>query len=92
VTFHTEVEKKWKADGYSCDLWVDPPGQAWENFVHNSDEMVHLLEGNLKLEILGKEKILNPGEEAFIPAGARHSVWNIGTSEAKWLYGYRSLT
>jgi mannose-6-phosphate isomerase-like protein (cupin superfamily) len=31
----------------------------------------------------------SPGEELFIPAGAIHSVRNLGTTRACWLYGYR---
>jgi len=29
------------------------------------------------------------GEELLIPAGAIHSVRNIGATTARWLYGYK---
>jgi hypothetical protein len=29
------------------------------------------------------------GEELLIPAGADHSARNIGTTTARWLYGYK---
>ena len=29
----------------SCDLWVDPPGQVWEDYVHVTDESVMPVEG-----------------------------------------------
>ena len=40
-----EVKKLWAARGFSCDLWVDPPGRAWNDFVHDVDELVMLVEG-----------------------------------------------
>jgi len=83
-----EVSRKWSARGFSCDLWVDPPGQRWEDFVHKSDELVLVLEGELEFEIDGEISHPEPGQEVYIPAGAVHSVRNIGTSTARWLYGY----
>lgn len=83
-----EVEEDWNAQGYSCDLWVDPPGQRWEGYVHSSDELLMVVEGRLELEIAGK--VFHPvhGEEVYIPRGAIHSVRNIGDTTARWLYGY----
>ena len=85
-----DVSQEWAARGFSCRLWVDPPGQRWEDFVHSTDELVVVLEGELEFEISGKVSHPKLGEEIFIPAGAVHSVRNIGDSTARWLYGYRS--
>ena len=84
-----DVSRDWAARGFSCALWVDPPGQRWENFVHSTDELVLVLEGKLEFEIDGKVSHPGTGKEIFIPAGAVHSVRNIGSSTARWLYGYR---
>lgn len=84
-----DVSRDWEARGFSCDLWVDSPGQCWEDFVHNTDELVLVLEGELEFEIDGEISHPETGEELFIPAGAVHSVRNIGASTARWLYGYR---
>jgi quercetin dioxygenase-like cupin family protein len=70
-------------------LWVDPPGQRWEDFVHATDELVLVVEGELEFEINGVISHPKIGEELFIPAGAVHSVRNIGSQTARWLYGYR---
>ena len=86
----SEVSQQWAARGFSCDLWVDPPGQRWEDFIHNTDEVVVVLEGELEFEISGDISHPKIGEEIFIPAGAVHSVRNIGNSTARWLYGYRA--
>ena len=84
-----EMEKKWKKEGFSCDLWIDPPGQRWEGFTHETDEVVCMLKGKIELEMNGKIQTLESGDEAFIPARAQHSVRNVGTTESRWLYGYR---
>ena len=84
-----EVARDWRARGFSCDLWSDPPGQVWADFVHASDELVMLVEGQIELRIGGR--VLHPpvGEEVLIPAGAAHTVINIGARRNRWLYGYR---
>lgn len=83
------VAKDWQARGFSCDLWVDPPGQVWEDYVHATDELVMPVEGRLELEFDGRCLRPAPGEEIFIPAGMSHTVRNIGGTTARWLYGYR---
>ncbi len=32
--------------------------------------------------------VAEPGDEVFIPKGARHSVKNIHVATTQWLYGY----
>lgn len=83
------MERDWRARGFSCDLWVDPPGQVWENYVHAVDELVMVLEGQLELELQGQVIQPNPGEEVHIPARMVHSVRNVGGTTARWLYGYK---
>jgi uncharacterized cupin superfamily protein len=78
----------WHQRGYSCGLWVDPPGQCWENYMHDTNELVMIIEGEVEFEIDGTLHRPAPGQELFIPAGALHSVSNRGASQARWLYGY----
>jgi quercetin dioxygenase-like cupin family protein len=84
-----DVAKGWAARGFSCALWIDPPGQCWEDFVHSTDELVLVVDGQLEFEIEGEVHHPGIGDELYIPAGAVHSVRNIGRSTARWLYGYR---
>ena len=35
-----QIAADWAARGFSCELWVDPPGQRWEDFTHRTDELV----------------------------------------------------
>ena len=86
-----KIASDWAARGFSCDLWIDPPGQRWENYTHRVDEVILVLEGEMEFEVEGK--IFHPkvGAEIFIPAEAIHSARNIGKHEARWLYGYKNL-
>lgn len=84
------VARDWQARGFSCDLWVDPPGQCWEDFVHSVDELLQLVEGRIEVEIGGQVFRPKPGEELLIPAGTNHSVRNIGDVTSRWLYGYKA--
>jgi mannose-6-phosphate isomerase-like protein (cupin superfamily) len=84
------VERGWQARGFSCDVWVDPPGQVWEDYVHSTDELLMVLEGELELEMQGRTFRPKTGEEVFIPARVTHSVRNVGGTTARWLYGYKN--
>lgn len=84
----SEVAKDWRARGYSCGTFVDPPGRCWEDFVHDCNELVTVVEGRLEMEVAGETVTVMPGDEVFIPKGAPHSVRNIHDSTSVWLYGY----
>jgi len=82
------VARDWCARGFSCDLFVDPPGREWIGFVHASDELVTVIEGRLEMEVGGEWLVAEPGDEVFIPKGVRHSVRNVSAGTTRWLYGY----
>lgn len=84
-----KVKKDWVARGFSCDLWVDPPGQVWEDFVHDTDELVMLLEGKEEFEMNGENFCPQVGKEFLIPAGTYHTARNVGKTTSRWLYGYK---
>lgn len=84
------VAADWAARGFGCDKWVDPPGRTWEDFVHQTDEVVMVLEGEQEFEVQGVIHRPRAGEELLIPAGAVHSARNVGPTTSRWLYGYRS--
>ena len=90
----TEVDREriaraWGERGFGCELWEDPPGERWEDYVHPEDELVCVVEGEVEFEIAGQVYRPAPGETLFIPAGEKHSVRNLGSGPARWLYGYR---
>ncbi len=82
-----QVAAAWAKRGFSCDLWIYPPGRRWEEFMHATDKLVLVLEGEMEFEVAGQ--VCHPaiGEEFLISAGAIHSARNIGTSTARWLFG-----
>ena len=84
-----KIAEAWSARGFSCELWVDPPGQRWEDFTHSTDEVVTVLEGQMEFEVEGKIAHPAVGDELLIPAGAVHSARNIGKTTARWLFGYK---
>lgn len=85
----SSVAQSWNERGFSCELWVDSPGQVWANFVHPVDELVMVVQGQVEFEFEGKVQLPSSGEELLIPAGASHTVRNVGGTESRWLYGYK---
>lgn len=83
-----QVAQDWRKRGYSCEVFVDPPGREWNDFVHAANELVTVMVGKLKLTIGREEIVAEPGDEVFIPKGVRHSVKNMSSSTTHWLYGY----
>lgn len=84
-----KIAADWASCGFSCELWTDPPGRRLEDFRHATDELVVVLEGRMEFEVAGRVRRPQIGEELLIPAGTVHSARNVGTSTARWLYGYR---
>ena len=84
-----KVEKHWAARGFSCDLWVDPPGRVWADFVHDTDELVMLVDGEEEFEMNREKFRPQVGEEFLIPAGTYHTARNVGKTTSRWLYGYK---
>jgi quercetin dioxygenase-like cupin family protein len=83
-----EVLARWRDRGFRGGLWVDPPGQVWEGFVHDEDELLMVVQGRLEIELPGRRIVPALGEEIEIPAGVPHSVRNVGETIARWLYAY----
>lgn len=90
IVDQAQIERDWRRRGFSCGLWVDPPGQVWEDYVHSTDELLLVLEGELELEMQGRAFQPATGEEVLIPARVTHSVRNVGGTTARWLYGYKN--
>lgn len=84
-----QLEKDWNARGFSCGIWTAPPGQVWENYSHDTDELFMVLEGKVELEMQGRKLCPAAGEEILIPKQTVHSVRNIGHKTSRWFYGYK---
>lgn len=82
-------KEDWAKRGFGCDIWTDPPGKVWKDYVHETDELVMLIEGEVEFIIGRKTHHPKIGEELFIPAGTKHTVTNIGSTQNRWYYGYK---
>ena len=52
-----QIKEDWNSRGYSFGIFKDPPGQVWADFVHKTDELVVLAEGEIEIEIEGKSLV-----------------------------------
>ena len=84
-----QIKQNWNSRGYSFGVFRDPLGQVWADFVHRTDELVVLAEGEIEVEIEGESQRPQIGEEVSIPANTVHTVRNIGQTNNVWYYGYR---
>ena len=48
-----QIKQDWNSRGYSFGVFRDPPGHVWADFVHSTDELVVLAEGEIEVEIEG---------------------------------------
>ena len=87
---HKQIKTDWESRGYTFGIFRDSPGQVWADFVHKTDELVILAEGEIEIEIEGKSEQPPIGEEVFIPANAMHTVRNVGKTNNVWYYGYKN--
>ena len=39
------IKRDWPSRGYRFGVFLDPPGQVWADFVHRTDELLMLAEG-----------------------------------------------
>ena len=46
----------WNSRGHTFGIFKDSPGQVWADFVHKTDELVVLAEGEIEIEIEGKSQ------------------------------------
>ena len=86
------IKQDWDTKGYSFGVFRDPPGRVWCDFVHKTDELVVLIEGEIEVEIEGKAERPKIGEEVFIPANAVHTVRNVGQKNNVWLHGHKNIS
>ena len=86
-----QIKTNWNDRNYSCDMFVDPPGQCWEDFTHSIDELVMVVEGKLEVEMQGSVFSSEIKKTVFIPAEVNHSIRNIGDKISKWLNVFKNV-
>jgi len=68
------IKQYWHSRGFSFSVFREPPSQVWADFVHRTDELVVLAEGEIEVEIEGKAERFQIGGMVFIPA---KEIWKI---------------
>lgn len=79
----------WRQRGFVGGVWIDPPGQEWADYLHDVDELIMVLDGEMEVEMDGDVVRPEYGEEVLIPAGTKHTVRNVGSRTSRWLYSYK---
>jgi uncharacterized protein YdcH (DUF465 family)/uncharacterized cupin superfamily protein len=82
------VTRDWIARGFSCGAFTEPPGRAWREFTHDTDELVTVVEGRLDVRMHDADWELEPGDELYIPRGVTHTVRNLHAGTTHWLCGH----
>jgi cupin 2 domain-containing protein len=82
------VRRDWEGEGFSFGVFRDPPGQAWNDFVHDSDEYVLVAEGEMGFTVGGESFAAAAGDLVRIPRDTSHSLRTLSASGSVWLYGY----
>jgi quercetin dioxygenase-like cupin family protein len=56
-----------------------PPAVQNGLHTHGPSEVVHVIEGELRVHVAGEDRILGPGDSGYVPAGAVHGFENVGS-------------
>ena len=65
------------------------PGYVAPRHTHPGEEIIYVIEGTLEYQIEGQlARTVKPGDVLFVPAGAIHSVKNVGTGNGAELATY----
>jgi len=65
------------------------PGYVAPKHTHPGEEIIYVLEGTLQYQIEGQPPAtVKPGDVLFVPAGAIHSVKNVGSGNGAELATY----
>jgi quercetin dioxygenase-like cupin family protein len=94
VTGHRNIFRKTAqdTDGKLLQVdWIGRPGwKAGPRHVHPyQEERFKVVSGTLGSHVEGVERIHRAGEEAVVPAEAKHTVWNAGDEEVHALVEFR---
>ncbi len=83
------VSDDWRARGFGCDIWTDPPGQVWADFVHAVDELVMPVAGEVEIEMQGRRLRRRSARRSSSPLASPIPCATRVTCQNRWCYGYR---
>jgi mannose-6-phosphate isomerase-like protein (cupin superfamily) len=86
-----KLEKNWTDREFSFGIGTIKSGDSVNQAVHDDkDELVFMEAGKYKFTIDNETFMQEGNIEVLIPAGANHSIKNIGPKDSKIYYGYKS--
>lgn len=65
---------------------VLPPGCQAESLVHDGEEFIYVLEGNISMSLDGVEHELGPGDTIHFPSSIRHRWHNASNKPARLIW------
>jgi mannose-6-phosphate isomerase-like protein (cupin superfamily) len=86
-----ELEKNWTERGFSFGVGTIKAGDAVDEAFHeDKDELVLMESGEYEFSIDNESFKQNGNVEVLIPAGSVHSIKNLGQSDSKIYFGYKT--
>lgn len=83
-----QVRRDWADEGFNFGVFRDPPGQEWNDFVHDSDEYLVVAAGAMEVRVGAQCFEAAPGDLVRIPRNTLHSLRTLSAAGSVWLYGY----
>jgi len=72
------------------DHFLKVGGRGPREHIHpRQEERFHVVSGAMGVRINGRERVLEKGNEATVPQGARHTWWNAGSRELHQITEFR---
>lgn len=84
---HGEVSRDWSERGYSCTTLLEARRSNRADEAYAKDALLTVVEGGLNIEMHGVGYLLEPGDELYIPRGARFTVRNAGADATRCFLG-----
>ena len=82
------IQAAWQQEGFDFGIFRDPPGQEWNDFIHDTDEYVLVVDGTLTISVGAQTADCEAGDLVRIPRGAVHSLKTTSAGGSGWFYGY----
>ena len=83
-----EARQLLESEGYRPFLWSDSPGTRYPEHLHDCDECILVLEGEIRFDAGGERHILKRGDRLYLPRGTRHTA-GVPASGVTYLVGQR---
>lgn len=74
IPSEAEAEATLSKEGYDCFIWTDVPGVVYEEHVHEIDECLWVIRGQIIFKIDEQDITLDAGDRLYLPARTKHSA------------------